>query len=205
MTLTCHPRRLTVSLAFSAFLFAATAGPVAAEWMLDPARSQLAFVSIKAEDTAEVNRFTEMSGSVDENGQVQVVLQLDSVETLIPIRNERIRKFLFETTDYKEAKLTAKIDGSFVEDMKPGDIETLVAEGILSLHGERQPMILRLQAAKVSGDTLMVASTEPLLVDAAKFGMTSGVEKLREIAGLESISTAVPVSFVVTFVDQGAS
>ncbi|WP_245538944.1 YceI family protein [Thioflavicoccus mobilis] len=173
--------------------------------MLDPARSQLAFVSIKAEDTAEVNRFTEMSGSVDENGQVQVVLQLDSVETLIPIRNERIRKFLFETTDYKEAKLTAKIDGSFVEDMKPGDIETLVAEGILSLHGERQPMILRLQAAKVSGDTLMVASTEPLLVDAAKFGMTSGVEKLREIAGLESISTAVPVSFVVTFVDQGAS
>jgi hypothetical protein len=29
------------------------------------------------------------------------------------------------------------------------------------------------------------------------------VEKLREIAGLDSISNAVPVTFVVTFVDAG--
>jgi hypothetical protein len=37
-------------------------------------------------------------------------------------------------------------------------------------------------------------------VDAAKFGLSDGVEKLREIAGLDSISHAVPVSFVMTFV-----
>jgi len=51
---------------------------------------------------------------------------------------------------------------------------------------------------------VMVASTKPLIVDAAKFGMTEGVEKLREIAGLQSISNAVPVSFVMTFVATSA-
>jgi hypothetical protein len=34
--------------------------------------------------------------------------------------------------------------------------------------------------------------------------MSDGVEKLREIAGLASISNAVPVSFVMTFVEAPA-
>jgi len=41
------------------------------------------------------------------------------------------------------------------------------------------------------------------VIDAAKFGMSDGVEKLRAVAGLAAISNAVPVSFVLTFVDQG--
>jgi hypothetical protein len=46
----------------------------------------------------------------------------------------------------------------------------------------------------------MVAATKPLIVDATKFGLSDGIEKLREIAGLSSISHAVPVTFVMTFV-----
>jgi hypothetical protein len=61
-------------------------------------------------------------------------------------------------------------------------------------------MLLHMQAAKVNDSTVMVASSQPLIVDAAKFGMSEGVEKLREIAGLASISNAVPVTFVMTFV-----
>ncbi|MBK1730228.1 polyisoprenoid-binding protein [Thiococcus pfennigii] len=204
MTVTGRPRTMTASLVLSAWLLAAFAGAASADWSLDPERSHLAFVSIKAKDTAEVNTFKEMSGTVDEEGRVEIALRLDSVETLIPIRNERMRELLFETADYKEARLTAKIDGALLADMTPGEIATTAAEGILSLHGERQPMILTLQVAKVADDTLMVASVKPVIVEVAKFGLTSGIERLREIAGLESISHAVPVSFVVTFVDAPA-
>jgi polyisoprenoid-binding protein YceI len=148
----------------------------------------------------EVHSFTEMSGDITDGGDVTVALLLDSVETLVPIRNERMREFLFDTADYKDATLTAKIEPALVAGMAPGEIIDLTAEGSLSLHGATQPMVIQMQAAKVADGTVMVASTKPLIVDAAKFGMSDGVEKLREIAGLESISNAVPVSFVMTFV-----
>jgi len=179
--------------------------PALAGWSLDPARSHLAFVSVKAKDIGEVHSFTEMAGTIGDDGQVQVSLMLDSVETLIPVRNERMREFLFQTTDYKDATLTAKVDPAIIAGMKPGDIADVTAEGILSLHGRQQPMIINMQAAKVGDDKVMVASTKPLIVDAAKFGMGEGVEKLREIAGLESISNAVPVTFVMTFVGTPAA
>jgi polyisoprenoid-binding protein YceI len=188
---------LVVPVALGASLFA---GSALAGWSMDPERSHLAFMSIKAKDVAEVHSFTEMAGSIADDGQVSVSMMLDSVETLIPIRNERMREFLFDTTDYKDATLTAKVDPALIADMKPGDIAEITAEGTLSMHGATQPMVLNMQAAKVADGTVMVASTKPLVIDAAKFGMSDGVEKLREIAGLDSISNAVPVTFVMTFV-----
>jgi len=179
---------------------ALVAGTASAGWAMDPVRSHLAFVSIKANDIAEVSSFDEMAGTIGDDGQVKVSLMLDSVDTLVPIRNERMREFLFETTNYKDATLTAKLDPAAIAKMKPGDIVEIAAEGNLSLHGQEQPMLLYMQAAKVNDSTVMVASRQPLIVDAAKFGMSEGVEKLREIAGLASISKAVPVTFVLTFV-----
>ena len=191
--------------AFAATLLAMTfgAGPALADWTLDPARSHLTFISIKAQNVAEVHVFKEMSGGVEADGKVTVTLMLDSVDTLVPIRNERMREVLFETTDYKEAVLSATIDPAAISSMGAGDIATITAEGNLSLHGQVQQMTMVMQAAKVADNTVMVAGTKPLVIDAAKFGMSEGVEKLREIAGLDSISNAVPVYYVMTFVDAG--
>jgi len=191
-------RSFAVPFALCASLFA---GSAVAGWSMDPARSHLAFISIKAKDLAEVHTFTEMTGTIADDGQVEVSMMLNSVETLIPIRNERMREFLFDTTDYKDATLTAKVDPAVISAMKPGDIVDIVAEGNLSLHGATQPMMISMKAAKVADGTVMAASTKPLVIDAAKFGMSDGVEKLREIAGLDSISNAVPVTFVMTFVE----
>ena len=99
-------RYLTISLLLSATL--ATA-PALADWALDNERSHLTFVSIKAKDVAEIHTFKEMSGTVDTDGKIAVNLMLDSVETLIPIRNERMRELLFETAKYKEAGVEAEL------------------------------------------------------------------------------------------------
>jgi hypothetical protein len=182
-----------------ALLLILSAGPVAAGWTLDPTRSHVTYVTIKAKDVGEVNLFQEMSGTIGDDGQVAISLALDSVETLVPIRNERMREILFQTTNYKDAVLTAKVDPSIIANMAPGQIEEIAAEGMLSLHGQQQPMVVQVQAAKLDDGTVMVASVKPLIVDAEKFGLSDGVEKLREIAGLDSISHAVPVSFVLVF------
>lgn len=44
----------------------------------------------------------------------------------------------------------------------------------------------------------MVSSFQPIIINANEFGLVAGVDKLRDIAGLSSISQAVPVSFVLT-------
>ena len=181
-------------------LLALGAAPALADWTLDPARSAVTYVTIKAKDVAENNRFQEMSGQIDADGRATVTLMLDSVETLVPIRNERMRQILFDTTNYREAQLTAKIDPELLADLGVGQVKRVAAEGNLTLHGKTQPLPLAMMVGKLDAATLMVATAEPILVDAAKFGLSEGVEKLREIAGLASISEAVPVVFVVTFV-----
>ena len=41
-----------------------------------------------------------------------------------------------------------------------------------------------------------------LVIDVADFGYAAGIEKLREIAGLKSISTEVPVYVKLVFVRE---
>ncbi|MBK1694613.1 polyisoprenoid-binding protein [Chromatium weissei] len=184
-----------------ALLFGFLLAPVAhAEWTLDPARSQLTFVSIKANNVSEINTFGKIEGHVNDAGQVTLRLALDSVETLIPVRNERMRQFLFETTNYQEAVLRAQVDAQQLAQLAVGSIASVNAEGTLLLHGLTQPLTLTMQVARVNAQTLMVANLKPLIVDASKFGMNEGIEKLRELAGLSAISSAVPVNFVITLV-----
>lgn len=128
---------------------------------------------------------------------------LDSVETLVPIRNERMREVLFNTTNYRKAVLHARIEPAQLAALEVGAIALLTAEAELSLHGQTQPLILKMQAARLDAAHIMVASREPLIIEAEQFGLSQGIEALREIAGLSSISRAVPVTFVVTFVAAG--
>jgi polyisoprenoid-binding protein YceI len=170
-----------------------------AEWTLDFSQSSIHFISIKKTDIAEVHSFKEASGTIDDQGDARVVIRLDSVETLIPIRNERMREFLFETTNYAEAVLSARIDPVFLTRLEVGGNQPVSAEASLSLHGASQSMVLQMRAARLSDNEIMVASTAPIVLNAETFGLGEGVEKLREIAGLPSISKAVPVNFALTF------
>lgn len=183
---------------------ALSAAPVVADWTLDAERSAVTYVTIKSKDIAENNRFQELHGHIDDSGQVVVSLMLDSVETLIPIRNERMRDILFETTNYKEAQLRAQLDPKLLASLPVGQIQRVAAEGQLTLHGQSQQLTLSMLVGRLDVNTVMVASTEPLLIEASKFGLSDRVEKLREIAGLQSISEAVPVVFVVTFTQTAA-
>lgn len=175
------------------------ASPVLADWTLDPERSAVTYVTIKSTNIPENNHFKEMRGQIDATGQVVVTLMLDSVETLVPIRNERMREILFDTANYKDAELKARIDPKALESLPVGQIQRMAAEGQLTLHGQSQTLTLSMMVGRLDADTLMVAGAEPLLIEASKFGLSEGVEKLRAIAGLPSISEAVPVVFVVTF------
>lgn len=53
----------------------------------------------------------------------------------------------------------------------------------------------------VSGGSFGAYSIEPSYLNAEDFGLLAGIDKLREIAGLESIAKAIPITFSVVFRD----
>jgi polyisoprenoid-binding protein YceI len=176
----------------------------AAEWSLDNEQSHLSFISIKATDIGEVHSFSQLSGDISAVGEVNVHINLASVETLIPIRNERMQEFLFETKLFPTATLSANIDPATLQNLPTGATASLDVQATLSIKDLSTPLSLKIVAAKLSDDQLLVIARQPILLTAASAGLSDGVEKLRELAGLPNISQSVPVSFVLTFTHVSA-
>ena len=183
-------------------LLAATllASAAHADWTLDNSGSQLAFVSTKATDVAEVHTFTELSGSVGADGHARVVIQLASVDTLIPIRDERMREMLFQTELFPTATVDTRLDIVRLQNMAVSTSEVLTTEILLNIGEVQLPLTAELLISRIAADRVLVATLKPVIVNAGAVALADGVESLREIAGLPSISKAVPVTFVLQFV-----
>lgn len=187
--------QLFVSLVFSSLLFANSAS---AHWSLDNEASVLSFVTVKAEHIAEVHTFDVLSGTIGDEGEVEISIELASVNTLIPIRNERMQTMLFETNLFPKATITGNIDLDAVSAMSAGDSQTVQVEIELSLHGSSSSLTANLLLNRTQ-DGVIASTLKPIIVTADSVGLVAGVEKLREVAGLPSISRSVPVSFTVVF------
>ncbi len=187
---------------FLAVTMVCCAATLSAAWQLDNERSTLSFVTIKKTHIAEVNTFTSLSGLVSEAGEFAINIDLASVVTNIPIRDERMREYLFETDRFGQATLSGRIDMDVLAELDETNPLPTAVEAELSLHGEGVPLTLRVSVVEIDENTLVVNSRLPVVVHADDFRLHSGVEKLRELAGLPSISHAVPVTFSLTFTRQ---
>ena len=170
-----------------------------ADWTLDNSGSSLAMVSVKNAAVAEAHSFTSLSGKVDKTGAATVHVLLDSVETLIPVRDERMRSMLFDTDDFPLASITANFDLAPLLALDAGAGLTLALPLTITVHGVSVNKTVPVQVLRLSAGSYLVSSIKPLVVHAAEFGLLPGIEALREVAGLQSITPAVPVSFSLAF------
>ena len=178
------------------------AAPAQADWVLNSERSKLSFVSTKAINVAEVHKITDLSGGITADGSADIMIGLTSVDTGIELRDDRMRDMLFETDRFGLANVSATVDAAKIESLGPGESTEMILEANLSMHGVSRPLQIELVVVR-SGDSRLVATTaKPVVINAPDFGLGTGVEALREIAGLPSIGLAVPVSFVLTFDDR---
>ncbi len=169
------------------------------EWTLNNEASVVTFVSVKATHVAEIHRFADVRGRVDDEGNVDLSVELASVQTEIDIRDEAMREKLFETDVFPSADLTARVDVDRIDALGVGESLVQPVEASLSLHGYRSGLTVSLRITRLDADRLMVVSEQPVVLNARDFGLEPGLEALREIAGLPSISLAVPVTFVLVF------
>lgn len=176
-----------------------SSAPSSAEWILNSNASEITFVTVKKKSVAEINNFRELQGVLDTRGRASIAIPLAKVDTKIPVRDERMRKILFETTKFAEARVTAQIDIDKVKMLQPGQTNTVETKITLSLRGIEHQEPARLQVTALSGDQILVSTVEPVIVNAADYQLLEGVDKLREVAGLDAISPVVPVTVKLVF------
>ena len=171
-----------------------------AQWTLSNEASTLSFVTVKADHVAEVHTFDELSGAIGEDGSVSIEIALASVNTLVPIRNERMQSMLFETDLFPRATITSQINSDGLANMALGSSEEIGLDFTLELHNQSQTYNTTVLVSRQEAG-LIATTLKPIVVNAESFDLVAGVEALREVAGLPSISRAVPVSFTVVFED----
>jgi polyisoprenoid-binding protein YceI len=170
-----------------------------AQWELDNDHSSLNFISIKNARVAESHRFDRLVGFIGKDGTVQLGIDLGSVDTQIEIRDERMRELLFDTGRFPSANITAEVDPAILQTLQAGSVVTTDIDVTLSLHGQESRITVPVVVISESAEALRVISTRPVLVDAAEFDLVRGIGALREVAGLDSISNVVPVTFHLLF------
>jgi polyisoprenoid-binding protein YceI len=175
-------------------------GSAWAQWELDNTRSVVNFVTVKNASVGEINSFSSLVGYIGAAGKVQLTISLDSVETLVPIRNERMRELLFETVQFPAATISAQLEPALLTAAAEGGVLTADVPITLTLHGHEKALSMPVIVVAEGDGRLRVFSARPVLVNAGDFGLEAGVAALQKIAGLQSISNAIPVTLHLLFV-----
>lgn len=168
-----------------------------AAWQLDNDASSVSFNSIKNGQVVESHYFKSINGSIEAN-QASISIDLSSVETAIGIRNERMQAMLFETGTYPVATITAILDREDVAALQSKATSTLQLPITIELHGQEANATVPVLVTR-SADRITVGSQRPVIIQASTFKLAAGIEALRKIAGLQSITLSVPVSFSLNF------
>lgn len=170
-----------------------------AQWQLVNEASQLNFISTKATHIAESHTFTKLQGSVSDAGHANLRINLASVETMIPIRNERMGTMLFETASFPTAEFTAQVDLETLNQLSVGAMKDVALNGELTLRSTTLPLNANVRIIRLEGNRVQVQTLTPAILNAKSLNVVEGIEKLRDIAGLPSISHSVPITFSLIF------
>jgi polyisoprenoid-binding protein YceI len=187
---------MKITLGFILFFFFSVAN---AQMQLNPAKSSLHFVSIKNNSVGEVLTFNKLVGSINEEGVAILEIDLTSINSQVEIRDDRMRASLFEVADFPVATITTQVDMEQLKSLGIGEVLYTELKASLNLHGEQSNVFASVQVFKGSDKALTVTTTYPIMVNARTFNLVEGIGTLRKLAGLNVISSVVPVSFSLVY------
>lgn len=178
--------------------------PTQYRWTLNPEGSYISFGSEKSGQIGEVHEFTVFSGHLAPDQWGVVEINLKSLQTHIEQRNERMRDHLFGGEATSTARITLPVDKTIFKSFAIGERKLIEeAELTLEFNGDEFPLSADLAATRLANDKVLVETVSLIYLDTKELGLETGVEKLRELANLPSISFAVPVSASLIFVKDG--
>jgi hypothetical protein len=164
-------------------------------WVLDKDSSSISITTIKNSSISEVSEFTSFTGSISSSGYFEISIKLDSLETNIPIRNERIQEYLFETHLFPSADIHTQLKP---EDLENG-IHTITFDA--DLHGLSSILTAEFMVTEKNGEKIITLH-KPLIINANTFALEKGISTLKNMAMLQSIANTVPIHLILTFQKQ---
>ena len=170
-----------------------------ANWYLDGESSRLSFITTQNANVANVHRFLVLHGKVDGKGLAKLLIEMDSVNSDVPLRDERMRDVVFDFKHFAEAQITAQIDLPLINELASGAQIELHLPVTVSLRGKQHTYNAQLLATRLDERRFQVVTLEPLVLQAEDFGLQSSLETLRTLAGSSAISLSVPVNAVLIF------
>lgn len=186
----------------SAFLIASSlmfTNSALADWVLDSDSSNLSYGTIKNGFIGESNTFKKISGSISDDGQINIDIDLSSVDTKIELRDQRMRDIVFKVAENASAKLTGNIDLASYNTQKIGMSRVIEATIGIELVGQNIDYDVMLNVTRLSENKVMVTPHGVIFLDIEDFELADAIETLRGLAGLDTIETVAPMSFYLTF------
>lgn len=170
-----------------------------ADWTLDAGNSNISYGTIKNDMIGENNTFKTISGSLTDNGHVNIDIDLASVDTLIEVRDGRMRDIVFKVAENATAKLSGDMNLQVHEDQEIGTSRVIEATIGLELVGQKIDQDVTLVVTRLAENKVMVTPHGVMFIDADDYDLVEAIETLRGLAGLDTIATVVPMSFYLTF------
>lgn len=170
-----------------------------APWALNTTDSYLNFATTKNTHNLEMHSFATLSGEISSAGVATLSIDLNSVNTGVALRDQRMRDLLFETATYPTSTVTVAVPATLISGLAVGQTAETDISASLNLHGVTGAITTKVSVQKLSSSRVLVQSLAPVLVKAGDYSLTNGVEALRAAVGIASISVAVPVDFALVF------
>ncbi|PUA27213.1 MAG: carbohydrate-binding protein [Cellvibrio sp. 79] len=170
-----------------------------AAWTLSTTDSYLNFITTKNTHNVEVHNFTGLSGDISSGGVATLTIDLNSVNTGVALRDQRMKDLLFETATYPTATITLTVPSTVISSLAIGQDKATDISASLNLHGATGTIATKVSVQKLSNSRIIVQTLAPVLVKAETYNLTAGVEALRAAVNIASISVAVPVDFALVF------
>jgi polyisoprenoid-binding protein YceI len=168
-------------------------------WSLDSSTSYLSFATTKNINTVESHTFTGIAGDISDAGLATLVIDLNSVNTGNAIRDGRMQGLLFEVVKFPSATVTLNLTTNQIGDIPIGGAATQNISANLNLHGVDGIINTKVSVQKLSATRIQVQSLSPVIINAPDYALANGVEELRKAVNITSISTAVPVNFILFY------
>ncbi len=167
-------------------------------WQLDREASSLRFQSIKNGSKIETSSFANFDGTLDEQGNATLLVELNSVDTNVDLRNVRMRFLFFETFKFPVASITTRVAQDTLEELASKRRISLPVEFDLDLHGVSQTLTADTVLTMFTDNQIAITSESPVTIMADQFDLMEGVLKLQEAANVEIVPSG-SVSFDLIF------
>lgn len=166
-------------------------------WEISSEFSRIEFISIKQANFIELYQFNHFQGRLNKEGDLELTIDLNSVNTGSPIRNRYIRQYFFQTNRYKVINATILFDQNMLDSIENNQSRSILTQVKIDLHNVEKNLPIELIIIKENDEEIIIQTENPFIIDLRDFNYIEALMHFKKHFSLQAINAVVPV--IVSF------